>query len=92
MTDKQKQNIEESKEAISKVIMLMRTIAIECHHAKTCSECPHSINLGEPVATHSYCGLNIGFPYEWDKVALRLFKISLNHSVDMTIPKGDETQ
>lgn len=92
MTDEQKQNLEESKEAISKVIMLMRTIAIECHHAKTCFECAHSLNLGLSDPPRRVCGLDVGFPYEWDKATLRAFQKALNHAVDLTITKGDDTQ
>lgn len=92
MTDEQKQNIEESKEAISKVILLMRTIAIECHHAKTCFECKYKGNLSVPGTPHSVCGLDVGFPYEWDKPTLRAFQTALNRAVDLTIPKGDDTQ
>ncbi len=87
MTDNQKQNIEESKEAISKVIMLMRTIAIDCVHCLNLG-----INIGVPGTSRSICGLDVGFPYEWDTVTLKAFQKALNHAVDLTIPKGDETQ
>lgn len=93
MTNEQKQNIDESKEAISKVIMLMKTIAIDCHHAKTCWECPHILKNWDSIdTTHCICGLDIGSPIEWDTSTLRDFQAALNHSVELTITKGDETQ
>lgn len=72
----------------SRLLMVMRTISIECEHNKNCIECPYRTTT-EPIGI---CSFDIGqFPFEWDNDSLARFMKGLTIATKDYL-KGDETQ